>query len=155
MIVQKTSIFPASRITIFENLLKLETLQYIAFPYATFTPLDVDSSFKWGVGTTSSYKFKLFGFIPMGIHTIKIERFDEKTGVSSKEGNQFVPVWNHEIFLEEIDEKNTKYTDKVTIKAGWKTFFVWLWANAFYAHRQRRWKKTLFCCNLKEIVIQD
>jgi hypothetical protein len=95
MIVQKTSVFPASRKTIFENLLKLETLQYIAFPYATFTPLDVDFSFKWGVGTTSSYKFKLFGFLPMGTHTIRIERFDEKTGVSSKEGNKFVPVWNH------------------------------------------------------------
>lgn len=38
MTVQKTSVFPASRKTIFENLLKLETLQYIAFPYATFTP---------------------------------------------------------------------------------------------------------------------
>ena len=116
MIIQKTSVFPASRKTIFENLLKLETLQYIAFPYATFTPLDVDSSFKWGVGTASSYKFKLFGFIPMGTHTIRIERFDEN---------------------------NTEYTDRVTIKAGWKTFFVWLWANAFYAHRQRKWKKLL------------
>ena len=45
--------------------------------------------------------------------------------------------------LGEIDEKNTEYTDRVTIKAGWKTFFVWLWANAFYAHRQRRWKKLI------------
>ncbi len=143
MIVNKTSIFPSAKKVIFKKLLELETLQYIAFPYATFTPLDVDSSFKWGVGTTSSYKFKLFGFIPMGIHKIKIERFDETTGVSSKEGNKFVPVWNHEIFLEEIDKTHTKYTDKVTIKAGWKTFFVWLWANAFYAHRQRKWKKLL------------
>jgi len=143
MIVNKTSVLPSSRKVIFEKLLELGTLQYIAFPYATFTPLDVKSSFKWGVGTTSSYKFKLFGFIPMGIHTIKIERFDEQTGVSSKEGNKFVPVWNHEIFLEEIDKTHTKYTDKVTINAGWKTFFVGLWANAFYAHRQRRWKKLL------------
>ncbi len=143
MIVNKTSIFPSTKKVIFKKLLELETLQYIAFPSATFTPLDVDSSFKWGVGTTSSYKFKLFCFIPMGIHTIKIERFDETTGVSSKEGNKFVPVWNHEIFLEEVDNTHTKYTDKVTIKAGWKTFFVWLWANAFYAHRQRKWKKLL------------
>lgn len=36
MVVQKVSIFPASGRTVFENLRKLETLQYIASPFATF-----------------------------------------------------------------------------------------------------------------------
>lgn len=143
MIVTKTSIFPASRKLIFSRLLKLETLRYIAFPYATFTPVDVNDSFKWNTGTKSSYLFKLFCFIPMGIHTIQIISFDEERGVVSHEGNKFVPIWNHEIFLEKLDDEHTKYTDRVTIKAGWKTFFVWLWANAFYRHRQNKWKKML------------
>ena len=34
-------------------------------------------------------------------------------------------------------------TDRVEIHAGWKTVFVWLWANAFYAHRQRKWIRLL------------
>lgn len=38
MVVQKTSVFPASREIVFENLRKLETLQYIASPFATFEP---------------------------------------------------------------------------------------------------------------------
>ena len=38
-----------------------------------------------------------------------------------------------------LDSSHTKYTDKVEILAGWKTPFIWLWANAFYAHRQRKW----------------
>ncbi|MBE7004664.1 MAG: hypothetical protein E7425_10385 [Ruminococcaceae bacterium] len=32
-----------------------------------------------------------------------------------------------------------RYTDRVEIRAGWITPFIWLWANAFYAHRQRKW----------------
>jgi len=36
MIVQKTTVFPASRENVFEKIQKLETLQYIARPFATF-----------------------------------------------------------------------------------------------------------------------
>ena len=142
MIVKKTSVLPAPRNIIFAKLTELKTLQFIAKPYATFEPVDTVDNFKWQVGGESSYKFRLFGFIPFGVHKIHIDRFDEEY-VSSREGNPHVPVWNHEIFLEKQDDDRTLYTDKVTIKAGWKTFFVWLWANCFYAHRQRRWKKML------------
>ena len=37
MIVMKSSVFPAARETVFEKLQKLETLQYIARPYATLS----------------------------------------------------------------------------------------------------------------------
>ena len=37
--VKKTSIFPASKKKVFSRLLKLKTLQYVAYPYATFTPM--------------------------------------------------------------------------------------------------------------------
>ncbi|WP_196810205.1 hypothetical protein [Butyrivibrio sp. WCD3002] len=39
MIVIKTSIFPASKEEVFNKLQKLKLLQYIAWPYATFTPV--------------------------------------------------------------------------------------------------------------------
>jgi len=141
MIVQKTSVFPASKDDIFRKLQQLETLKYIAKPFATFEPIGEVSNV-WTIGNTSSYRFKLFGFIPFGTHTIHIVRFDPD-GISSKEGNAHVPVWNHEISLVEVDPCHTRYTDRVEIKAGWKTFFVWLWAKAFYAHRQSRWIKLL------------
>ena len=54
-----------------------------------------------------------------------------------------MPVWNHDIQLIEKDEAHTLYTDRVEIHAGWKTVFIWLWANAFYAHRQRKWIRLL------------
>ena len=141
MIVQKTSVFPASRNTVFQKLQQLETLQFIARPYAAFEPVN-NGMHIWTVGSTSAYRFRLFGVIPFGTHTIHILRFDPD-GVSSHEGNEHVPVWNHEIWLVEKDENHTQYTDRVEIHAGWKTVFIWLWANAFYAHRQRKWIRLL------------
>ena len=141
MTLQKTSVFPAGRETVFRKLQQLETLQYIAWPYAVFEPVG-DAARTWTVGSTSSYRFRLFGVIPFGTHTIHIVRFDPE-GISSREGNEHVPVWNHDILLEPADADHTKYTDRVEIRAGWKTGFVWLWANAFYAHRQRKWIRLL------------
>ena len=74
MIVRKSSVFPASRETVFEKLQHLETLRYIAKPYATFEPIGEAVS-TWTVGSTSAYRFRLFGVIPYGTHKIHILRF--------------------------------------------------------------------------------
>ena len=141
MIVQKTSVFPAGRDAVFQKLQKLETLQYIAWPFATFEPVG-NAILTWTAGSTSSYRFRLFGVIPFGTHTIHIVRFDPES-IRSREANEHVPVWNHDIIMEPVDANHTEYTDRVEIRAGWKTAFIWVWANAFYAHRQRRWIRLL------------
>ena len=141
MIVTKSSVFPASRDAVFEKLQRLETLQTIAKPYATFEPIGAAEQI-WTVGGTSAYRFRLFDVIPFGTHTIHIVRFDPE-GVSSREGNEHVPVWNHDITMSPLDGTHTMYTDRVEIRAGRKTPFIWLWANAFYAHRQRKWIRLL------------
>lgn len=138
MIVQKTSIFPAGRDAVFQ---KLRPLQYIAEPYTAFEPADYTKQ-TWTAGSTSSCRFRLFGVIPFGTHTIHIVRFAPE-GISSREKNGHVPVWNHDIMPEQTDPNHTRYTDRVEIQAEWKTVFIWLWANAFYAHRQRKWIKHL------------
>ena len=137
MVVERTSVFPADRDAVFQKLRQLGTLQAVAAPYATFEPVQ-DAATAWAVGGTSAYRFRLFGCIPFGTHTIYIVRFDPD-GISSREGNEHVPVWNHDIRLKPLEGGRTEYTDRVEIRAGWKTPFVWLWANAFYAHRQRKW----------------
>ena len=141
MIVRKSSIFPARREEVLTRLQRLETLQYIASPYATFTPVEDNNDFSWREGAASSYRFRLFGFMPFGIHTIRSEELDQ-SGIQSREHNKHVPVWDHLNTLEDLGDR-TKYTDEVEIHAGWKTVFVWLWAKAFYAHRQRKWIRLL------------
>ena len=142
MIVIKTSIFPASKGEVFKKLQKLKLLQYIAWPYATFTPVGERIS-EWRAGTSSAYRFKLFGIIPFGTHRINVISFDEDDGIYTHEGNEFVPTWNHRIVLEELSPDQCLYSDIVEIGAGWKTIFVYLWALSFYAHRQRKWIRLL------------
>lgn len=47
MTVKRTSAFPASRHDVFLRLQKLETLQKVAWPYATFTPVDGNKDSVW------------------------------------------------------------------------------------------------------------
>src|SRR5207302_1640781 len=35
----------------------------------------------------------------------------------------------------------TLYSDEILIETGWVTAFVWLFAQWFYRHRQRRWRR--------------
>ena len=141
--VKKSSVFPAAKDEIFRRLQKLKTLQYIAHPYATFKSVDDTEELTWEEDSAFAFHFKLFALIPFGVHTIKVIQFDIEKGIYTQEGNKHVPVWNHKIILEKINENTTKYTDIVEIQAGWKTLFVYLWANSFYAHRQRKWKRLL------------
>jgi len=141
--IKKSSVFPAAKDEIFRRLQKLKTLQYIAHPYATFKSVDDTEELTWQEDSAFAFHFKLFALIPFGVHTIKVIQFDIEKGIYTQEGNKHVPIWNHKIILEKINENTTKYTDIVEIQAGWKTLFVYLWANSFYAHRQRKWKRLL------------
>ena len=129
MTVCRTSVFPAGREAVFEKLRHLETLQFIAAPYAAFEPAGEAVSV-WTAGSRCSFRFRLFCFIPFGVHTIHIVQMDQD-GIRSREGNRHVPVWNHWIRLRPLDGEHTEYTDEVEIRAGWKTVFVWLWARHF------------------------
>ena len=94
--VVKTSVFPASKEEVFGKLQKLTLLQYIAKPYATFTPVGEHITV-WESGSSSAYKLRLFGFIPFGTHKINVISFDIDKGIYTHEGNEYVPIWNHRI----------------------------------------------------------
>ncbi len=138
-VVKVTSVFPASKKEIFDRLQTFQMLKKIAKPYITFTAINGSEDLQWQEGQVFSFKAKLLGFIPFGIHTIKVIEFAYDTRIYTNEVNTFVPIWNHEIVLEELSEHETMYTDKVDIYAGWKTYFVYLWAKLFYKHRQKMW----------------
>lgn len=143
-LLSETSLFPAPKDKIWSKLQEIKTLQYIAAPYATFTPLENNADFIWREGEVFQVRFKLFGFVPFGVHTIRIIRFSEAAHeVYTEECNPYVLIWNHKIYLRAIDKQTTQYTDEVEIFAGRKTAFVTLWAKAFYRHRQKKWIKLL------------
>ena len=141
-IVLKQSVFPADIDKVYSLLRDLSTLQYIAAPYASFVPLEKNEDMKWSPGQKTAFKFKMFGVIPYGIHTIKVIDFS-KDGIYTNEGNVHVPIWNHRIKLTDNGDGTTTYSDEIEIGAGKKTIFVWLWAKFFYRHRQKKWIRLL------------
>jgi hypothetical protein len=139
MNIRVTSIFPADREIVFEKLQEISTLQYICSPIAKFTPLN--KCHIWIAEACFTFNLRVMG-LNFGVHTINVDRFD-LTLISTREHNESVPIWNHTITLEKHGDNCTKYTDIVEIKAGFKTFFIWIWANVFYRHRQKKWRKLL------------
>lgn len=140
----KTSTFPASADEVFQKMLNLRTLQKVAYPFASFTPVDETQSGTWQAGKSYSFRFKLFCVLPMGVHTIQVMELDtESWNIYTHEYNPHVPVWNHRIYLKPTGSESTSYTDEVEIFAGWKTPFIYLWSKWFYSHRQKRWIRFL------------
>ena len=130
MTVTKTPVFPAPREEVFRLLRKTDTPAYITGPFAPAG----EAADAWEAGSISGYRLKRFGVFSFGIRTIHIPRFDPD-GVRSREGNGITRV--------PLDAGHTEYTDRVEIRAGWKTVPVRLWARAFCARRQRRWRRLL------------
>ena len=121
--VRKTPVFPAKRDVVFSKLREVSALQCIAAPYAAFTPVDIGQPAVWAVGSAYAYRFRLFGLIPSGTHTIRIERFG-RDGVRSGESSRRVPAWSHKIRLKDMGLR-TEYTGEADIEAGRKTVFIW------------------------------
>lgn len=140
--VAVTSTFPATIQVIWPLLTNIKTLQYIASPLATFIPLSSDTT--WRENTTLRFRLRIFGFIPMGVHTIHVRRFDSSAHiVQTEESNRWVPVWNHTILLEPSINDSVLYTDLIEIDAGWRSTIVCIWSKWFYRHRQQKWRKLL------------
>lgn len=124
--VHRTSGFPASAETVFSELQKLQTLQKVAAPWASFVQVQPNQDTFWKAGIDYAFRFRVFGFLPLGIHRIHVGRFGLSEGIYTEERNDLVPLWNHEIILSAEDEKHCLYTDHVELDAGWKTPAVWL-----------------------------
>ena len=140
--IQVTSILPFSEDVIWENLMLFSTLKYITAPFATFTP--INDVIVWKEGEVFRFHLRLFGFIPMGVHEIKVIECNRETlSVYTHESNPRVPVWNHRILLEPCNDRTVRYTDEVEIQARWATPIVVVWSRVFYRHRQRKWKSLL------------
>ncbi len=140
--VTLSSVFPAAAEDVWQRLQQISTLQYIAKPFVIFTPLDQDLT--WLAGREFRFRLFVFGFIPIGIHVIRIEEFSADGGyrIQTREHDPFMPVWNHLITLEPMGEK-TRYTDHVIMQARCFHGAALLWARLFYRHRQQRWLKLL------------
>lgn len=123
-------------------------LHYVAEPLVRFQPVDPSGwPERWAEGRYR-VRMTLFGFIPWGQQWIVITfpRLDSTPGQQHYEirdngHGDTLARWDHRIIIRETADGKTYYSDSVDIRAGWLTLLVWVFAQMFYRHRQKRWRQ--------------
>jgi hypothetical protein len=94
----------------------------------------------WQQGSTIRIKCWLFGVIPLATRTLLFERVDDDAReIQTREHDRMIRRWDHLIAIRKGNGETALYSDTVEIDAGLLTLPVWLFAQWFYRHRQRRW----------------
>ena len=145
MIASVSTRLVCSREDLWRELSDPRSLQFVASPILRFEPAEQGGlPAEWRVGPTYLLKLYLLGVIPFGRHTIQLLEIDEdENTIISRESGSVARVWNHTISFRESGPGVVTYTDRIEIDAGWLTPVIWLFAQVFYRHRQRRWKVLL------------
>jgi hypothetical protein len=108
------------------------------------TRLACSERYLWQKIIEPTLKLYFLKVIPLGRHTIQLVRIDKETNtIVSQESGRLARTWNHTISFREVAQNVVSYTDEIEIQAGWLTPAIWLFAQLFYRHRQRRWKVLL------------
>jgi hypothetical protein len=125
-------------------------LRHVAAPLITFQMLEPKAlPEQWHEGRFRVFMWFL-GFIPFGRQWIVTSEPPPPDGAPDRANTRcirdngtgdMVRVWDHWIFIRPGPDGGTLYRDRVDIKAGVLTPFVWLFAVWFYRHRQSRWRK--------------
>ena len=114
----------------------------VASPLVTIRPLPGETlPQRWSESTTLRFRSYLLCLIPMGTRTIFFERIDpEQREIQSREHDPLIRRWDHLVRVKPIGPAQCTYSDEIEIEAGLLTPLVWLFAQVFYRHRQRRWQ---------------
>ena len=142
--IELSTYIPADPDVVWERIRTSRLLAHVTHPLIHFRPLDPDGfPAVWRKGDYQA-SMRLFGVIPMGGQTIGIrypEPPDARTRVLHDQGyGTAARIWDHYILIAP-EGGGTRYTDRVTVDAGWRTPFVAAFARAFYAHRQCRLRR--------------
>lgn len=137
-----STLLACTEAALWQRIIEPRSLQYVAAPILRFVPVDPGGfTGEWQVGPSYVLRLYFLKFIPLGRHTIQLLKIDKATNtISSRERGLLAPVWNHHIAFHAVAPGKVRYTDTIDIQAGWLTPAIWLFAQLFYRHRQRRWK---------------
>ncbi|WOE75319.1 hypothetical protein [Alterisphingorhabdus coralli] len=118
-------------------------LNYITRPLIRFTP-KAGQAFPedWTPGEYKAWMW-LFGLLPVGWQAIRISFPEPENATQFIRDNGYGPLikrWDHMIEIRS-DGDGTHYTDRVIIEAGLLTPLIAAFAQVFYGHRQKRWRK--------------
>lgn len=155
MKVHVSTFLNASPTTVWSTVKRKELLHYVIAPMGTFSPLDGVTRGPWIPGTTYDGRSFLFSIIPVGTRTILIESVDDRsmTIQSREHGEIGLTKWDHLIAVKPEGD-GSRYSDTIEIDAGVFTLLYWWYAEMFYRHRQRKWRK-LVKNNFRDLLTAD
>ena len=132
---------PCSADVAWQQVLRSDLLKDVSWPLICFSELAGEPLPEtWKQGSTVRVRCWLLGIIPLAIRTLFFERIDDDARqLQTREHDRMIPCWDHTIEIREVSDRASLYADTVNINAGVLTPLVWLFAQWFYRHRQRRW----------------
>jgi hypothetical protein len=128
--------------TAWDEVQKTSLLLHVIRPLARVTALDPEGfPARWHEGMTFRCRTYVFGFIPIGVRTLRFRRLDPVAReIVICESDALVRRWDHTISIAPAGPRGSIYRDVIDLDAGILTFVVWAWTSWFYRHRQRRWR---------------
>ena len=142
MLVDVFTFLPCAPHEVIKHVKTPRLLMHVAHPLVRFIPRDpAQLPETWAEGTYWMSLY-LFGFIPFGKQAVVITYPNPSNGFSIRDNGHsaLIKKWDHAITVES-SANGTLYRDRVIIEAGLFTPFIWLFAQVFYRHRQRRWRQ--------------
>lgn len=120
-------------------------LQHVAWPLMRFIPADGTALNRFQPGGRHQVKLRLFGIIPFGTQWIVTSLHEADHGEWPKRlrdngHSALIAKWDHWIIVAPDPNGGTRYSDDVEVSAGAPTPLIWVFAQIFYWHRQRRWR---------------
>ncbi|WP_411823939.1 hypothetical protein [Leptospira sp. 'Mane'] len=147
MIVNVSTELKSDFETIKRFVLLPKLLVYVTSPLIRFTPLGPNQFPEIWKDGEYLVEMKLFGIIPFGKQYIGIQRFpDTKDEFILRDNGhgELIYKWDHWIFIRKTKNENIiSYTDRIEIKAGILTPFIWIFGILFYRWRQHRFRKII------------
>lgn len=122
-------------------------LRYVSAPFQTFDAVEPPEWPEVWRGGTYHVRLRLLGVVPLGEQAIVLafpavpatpgpERYE----LHDQGHGRLAHTWDHLITVQARPDGRTTYRDRVEVRAGLLTPLVWLFAQAFHRHRQRRWR---------------
>ena len=139
--MERTSRLAAPAEVVWEAVLRADTFSYVAAPILRYPPVEL-AELRWAPDLELEGRLLLFGFIPLGTHRIHIESIDEEAWcMQTREGSRTLERWDHEIYVEPVDDRSCRYRDRLEIEAGTWTPVVGLFARLLFRWRHYRWRR--------------
>lgn len=138
--VRRTTSLPIGADAAFALALKPATFAYVArgvmrVPALASVPSDLAAP-----GVQAGGRLWWLGVIPAWTHHLRVVEIGDGVIQTAERGGP-VRVWNHRLTFTPTSATSCDYTDEVLIDAGPLTLPTALFARAFFALRQARWRR--------------